>query len=168
MGLPAERIDILGKTATRREFLERHHQIDIALDTFPFNGITTTCDGLWMGVPCVSLTGSTGSRQVGGTSVSRAGRSILHAANLPELATDTAEQFVRVASELANDLSRLRVLRLTMRNRLLGSPLMDHRRFAWDMETAYCHMWRAWCGGAMSRVILPRRPGGRNPPLTNG
>src|SRR5207302_4518081 len=107
MGLPAERIDILGKTATRREFLERHHQIDVALDTFPFNGITTTCEGLWMGVPCVSLAGSTGPPQGGGTSVSRAGRSILHAANVPHLATDSPEQFVRVATELASDLPRL-------------------------------------------------------------
>jgi len=137
-GLPAERIDLVGKTATRQQYLERHHQIDIALDTFPFNGITTTCDGLWMGVPCVSLSG--------GTSVSRAGRSILHAANLPELATDSPEHFVRSAKELANDRPRLRELRLTMRDRLLASPLLDHRRFARDLESAYRRMWRAWCG----------------------
>lgn len=56
-GLPEDRVILLGKTASRREYLERFGQIDIALDTFPFNGITTTCDGLWMGVPTISLPG---------------------------------------------------------------------------------------------------------------
>jgi len=136
-GLPADRVDILGKTGTSTQYLERYHQIDIALDTFPFNGITTTCEGLWMGVSCVSLSG--------GTSVSRAGRSILHAGNLPQLATDTPEQFLHVATQLAKDPPRIRDLRLTMRERLLTSPLMDHRRFARDLEAAYREMWRAWC-----------------------
>jgi predicted O-linked N-acetylglucosamine transferase (SPINDLY family) len=58
-GLPPDRLDILGKTSGSRQYLERFSQIDVALDTFPFNGITTTCEGLWMGVPCVSLAGDT-------------------------------------------------------------------------------------------------------------
>jgi len=139
MGLPVDRVDLIGKTATHREYLERFNRIDIALDTFPFNGITTTCDGLWQGVPCVSLAGD--------TSVSRAGRSILHAANLPELATDTPEAFVRIACVLARDLGRLRELRAAMRQRLAASPLMDHRRFARDLDSAYRQMWRVWCAG---------------------
>ena len=142
LGLPVDRIDLLGKTATRRQYLERFNQIDIALDTFPFNGITTTCDGLWQGVPCVSV--------AGGTSVSRAGRSILRAANLPELATDTPEAFVRAAVELATDLKRLRELRLSMRKRLLASPLMDHESFARNLESAYRRMWRTWCAGGVT------------------
>jgi len=137
LGLPTDRVDIPGKTATSREYLNRFNQIDIALDTFPFNGITTTCDGLWQGVPCVSL--------AGGTSVSRAGRSILSAANLPELAADTPDAFVRAAAELARDPNRLRELRLTMRQRLLASPLMDHRGFARNLESAYRQMWQTWC-----------------------
>ena len=138
LGLPVNRVELLGKTATRRQYLDRFDQIDITLDTFPFNGITTTCDGLWQGVPCVSL--------AGGTSVSRAGRSILHAANLPELATDTPDAFVRAAVELARDLDRLRELRLGMRRRLLASPLMDHVGFARNLESAYRQMWRTWSG----------------------
>jgi len=137
MGLPNDRVDLLGKTATGREYLQRFERIDIALDTFPFNGITTTCDGLWQGVPCVSLAGE--------TSVSRAGRSILRAANLPELATDTPEAFVHAVVQLGADLDRLRELRLCMRQRLLASPLMDHRGFARDLEAAYRRMWRTWC-----------------------
>ena len=138
LGLPVDRVELLGKTATRRQYLERFDRIDIALDTFPFNGITTTCDGLWQGVPCVSL--------AGGTSVSRAGRSILRAANVSELATGTPEAFIRKAVELATDLDRLRELRLSMRKRLLASPLMDHVGFARNFEIAYRQMWRAWCG----------------------
>ena len=83
MGLPPDRLDLVDKTRTRRAYLERFGRIDVALDTFPFNGITTTCDGL-MGVPAVCLAGP--------TSVSRAGRSILRAAGLGDLAADTPEQ----------------------------------------------------------------------------
>src|SRR5438270_7113454 len=92
-----------------------------------------------MGVPCVSLTGD--------TSVSRAGKSILHAAGLGELATDSPDEFVRVASELARDVDRQREMRRTMRDRLPASPLMDHRGFARKLETAYRDMWRGWCSG---------------------
>ena len=138
LGLPMDRVDLVGKTRMRREYLERFGQIDIALDTFPFNGITTTCDGLWMGVPCVSL--------VGGTTVSRGGRSILHAAHLPELATDTPEAFVRAAVGLASDPDRLRELRLGIRDRLLASALMDHQSFTRNLDASYRRMWRDWCG----------------------
>ena len=137
MGIPSERLTILGHTDSRQEYLRRYSEIDICLDPLPFNGITTTCDGLWMGVPCVSLGG--------GTSVSRAGKSILYAANLPELFADTPEQFVRIATGLAGDVSRLRDLRLSMRDRLLASRLMDHRGFARKLEGGYRAIWRAWC-----------------------
>ena len=156
MGLPVGRIDILDKARTPREYLERFNRIDIALDTFPFNGITTTCDGLWMGVPCVSLAGAVqggaagsgsagASPSLGGTSVSRAGKSIVHAAKLPELCADMPEQFVRIATELAKDRARLRDLRLSLRDRLLASPLMDHRGFARKLQVEYRKMWQAWC-----------------------
>jgi protein O-GlcNAc transferase len=141
--LPFDRLIITDKTRTRREYLQRFNQIDIALDTWPFNGITTTCDGLWMGVPCASMTGQ--------TSVSRAAKSILHAAGLGELATESPEAFVAVASELALDLDRLAELRRSMRQRLLASPLMDHRSFVRKLESAYRDRWRAWCAGKQPR-----------------
>ncbi|MGH9482810.1 MAG: hypothetical protein ACRD1L_12050 [Terriglobales bacterium] len=139
-GIPSDRLLIADKTRTRREYLARFNEIDVALDTWPFNGITTTCDGLWMGVPCVSVTGQ--------TSVSRAGKSILHAANLPELATETFDGFVEAASALARDVAKLSSLRTSMRRRLLASPLMDHRSFARNLEAAYRTMWRKWCSAA--------------------
>jgi len=91
-----------------------------------------------MGVPAVSLAGK--------TSVSRAGRSILDAAGLGELATDAPEQFIQAAAELARDVHRLRDLRMTMRQRLLPSPLMDHAGFTRNLEDAFRRMWHAWCG----------------------
>ena len=137
-GLASDRLIIADKTRSRREYLLRFGQIDVALDTWPFNGITTTCDGLWMGVPCVSMTGQ--------TSVSRAGKSILHAAGMEELATETPDAFVATAAALAGNRDRLREVRRSMRQRLVASPLMDHRGFARKLESAYRQMWRAWCG----------------------
>ena len=127
-GIGPGRIDIVPRVASSHDYLNRFNQIDVALDTYPFNGITTTCDGLWMGVPVVSLGG--------GTSVSRAARGILHAAGLADLAADTEDQFVQVASELALDLDRLRNLRCDARQRLAGSALMNHRAFAAALDRA--------------------------------
>lgn len=139
-GIPIQRIMMADKTSTGREYLSRFNEIDIALDTFPFNGITTTCDGLWMGVPVVSLAGN--------TSVSRSGTSILHAANLPQFATTDPDSFVRVAANLATDREGLRNLRLGMREHLLASGLMDHRGFASKLESAFRQAWRDWCNGS--------------------
>ena len=136
LGLPPERLDFADKAPTRWGYLQTFHRIDVALDPFPFNGITTTCDGLWMGVPAVSLAGT--------TSVSRAGRSILHGAGLGELAADTPDQFVATAAGLARDVDKLRNLRLTMRERLVASPLLDAARFTRELEDAY----RAMCSDA--------------------
>lgn len=136
-GLSPDRLVLTDKTRTSQQYLERFNEIDLALDTRPFGGITTTCDGLWTGVPCVSLPG--------GTSVSRAGQSILHAANLPELAADVPDAFVRIACGLAGNVERLCLTRRGMRDRLRASPLMDHAGFARKLEAEYRRIWRAWC-----------------------
>lgn len=138
-GLPADRLLLIPKAPSRRDYLQRFGQIDVALDPFPFNGITTTCDGLWMGVPCVSMTGP--------TTVSRAGRSILNAAGLGELSTSTPEGFVRAATELCHDRNRLRELRMSMRQRLLESRLMDHVGFTRALECEYIRVWNEWRAG---------------------
>ncbi len=129
------RIEFIGRTP-RETYLDCYKQIDIALDPLPYNGITTTCDALWMGVPVVSLAGNTAS--------GRAGSSILAAAGLPELAAPTPEEFVRVATGLALDLPRLLELRKGLRERMLASPVMNPARFAAGLESAYCEMWREW------------------------
>ena len=121
----------------RRQYLELYHRIDLGLDTFPYNGHTTSLDALWMGVPVITL--------VGQTAVSRAGWCQLSNLGLQELAGHTADQFVTIAVELARDLPRLRELRATLRGRMQASPLMDAPRFARSIEAAYRHMWRNYC-----------------------
>ncbi len=122
---------------SRQKYLETYHRIDLGLDTFPYNGHTTSLDSLWMGVPVVTL--------VGKRPVARAGWSQLSNLGLSELAAETADQFVRRAVDLANDLPRLQQLRSTLRPRMQQSPLMDAPRFARNIEAAYRRMWHAWC-----------------------
>jgi predicted O-linked N-acetylglucosamine transferase (SPINDLY family) len=115
------------------QYIETFHRIDVALDPFPFGGGITTCDTLWMGVPVVSLIGS--------TAVGRGGNSILHNIGLPELAAHSVEEYVR----LACDWERWVDLRATLRRRMLDSPLTDAGGFARDVESVLRQMWRAWC-----------------------
>ncbi|HUB23897.1 MAG TPA: tetratricopeptide repeat protein [Tepidisphaeraceae bacterium] len=124
------------KPSPRWEYLERYNQIDIALDPLPYNGITTTCDALWMGVPVVSLAGR--------TAAGRAGLSILSVLGLPELAARDGAEFVRIAAALAHEERRLAELRSGLRAKMSQSPLMDAAGFARDVEAAYRMMWRKW------------------------
>lgn len=121
----------------RDEYLATYQKIDIALDTFPYNGHTTSLDGFWMGVPVVTA--------IGNNPVSRAGYALLGNLGLEELAARSDEQFVDVAARLARDLPRLSALRSGLRARMQQSPLMDGARFARAMEAAYRQMWHAWC-----------------------
>lgn len=121
----------------RPEYLESYRRIDIVLDSFPYNGQTTTLDALWMGVPVVTM--------VGKTAVGRAGLSLLRTLGTPQWIAETPEQFVSIAAELAGDLPRLGMLRATLRDRLQNSPLMDAPRFARNVEAAYRMMWQRWC-----------------------
>jgi protein O-GlcNAc transferase len=127
----------------RPQYLQTYHRIDIGLDTFPYNGHTTSLDSYWMGIPVVTL--------VGQTVAGRAGWSQLSNLGLQELAAMTPEQFIEIAVNLAKDLPRLSQLRTTLRERLQKSPLMDAPRFARNMEAAYGQMWRDWCASDSSR-----------------
>jgi len=124
----------------RRAYLQLYHQIDLCLDTFPYNGHTTGLDSFWMGVPVVTL--------VGQRAVSRAGWCQLSNLGLGELAAQTPGQFVSIAVKLADDLPRLQELRSTLRGRMERSPLMDAPKFARSIEAAYRQMWRTWSAQA--------------------
>jgi len=138
LGIAGERVEFVG-FAPRWEYLSLYHRIDLALDPFPCNGMTTTCDALWMGVPVLTLPGA--------MPVSRAGLSLLSSVGLEALAASSEEDYVRIAAELATDLPRLADLRATLRARMLASPLMDAPRFARNIEAAYRKMWQHWCAG---------------------
>jgi protein O-GlcNAc transferase len=117
--------------------MNSYHDIDIVLDTFPYNGHTTSLDSLWMGVPVVTAIGS--------TPVARAGYSLLSNVGLSELAADSDAGFVDTAVALAHDLPRLRGIRAGLRDRMERSPLMNGERFAHSMERAFQEIWREHC-----------------------
>jgi predicted O-linked N-acetylglucosamine transferase (SPINDLY family) len=119
------------------KFRELFQEVDVALDSFPCNGGTTTCETLWFGVPVVSRSGN--------TFVSRAGSSLLRNLGLPEMVAGSADEYVGIACALASDPERLNSLRLSMRERMRASPIMDEEGFTRNLETAYREMWRAWC-----------------------
>jgi predicted O-linked N-acetylglucosamine transferase (SPINDLY family) len=138
-GIDPERIEFIA-FQPRRAYLQTYNRIDLGLDSFPYNGHTTSLDSIWMGVPVVTL--------VGQTVASRAGWSQLSNLGLRELAGQTPDQFVQIAVELANDLPRLQGLRATLRQRMERSPLMDAPRFARNIEVAFRQMWHEWCATA--------------------
>jgi predicted O-linked N-acetylglucosamine transferase (SPINDLY family) len=119
------------------QYMQLYNTIDVALDPFPYPGGTTTCDALWMGTPVVTLAGP--------TAASRGGVSLLSNMGLTDLIADSADRYVQVASDLAGNVNRLAELRITLRDRMRRSPLMDARGFARDVENAYRRMWRTWC-----------------------
>jgi predicted O-linked N-acetylglucosamine transferase (SPINDLY family) len=120
----------------RQLYLQLYHQIDIALDTLPYNGHTTSLDALWMGVPVIT--------QVGPTVVGRAGLSQLTNLGLTDLIARTPDEYLQKAATLATDLPRLQTLRAGLRRRMKQSPLMDAKGFTTGIEAAYRRMWDRW------------------------
>jgi protein O-GlcNAc transferase len=125
---------------SRLEYLKYYHRIDLALDPFPYTGHSTTLDGLWMGVPLVTLAGP--------TVVSRGSLSILSNLGLTELAVKNKSDYVALAVALAQNPGRLRELHGGLRGRLERSVLMDANRFARQAESAYRTIWHTWCKSA--------------------
>ena len=119
------------------EHLTHYHEIDLALDTFPYNGTTTTCEALWMGVPVVTLTGN--------HTVSRWGLSLVAALGLEELAAKSEDEYCAIIKSLIYNHRRLKALKKGMRDRLISSPLCDARGFADAVEEAFGTMWKRWC-----------------------
>jgi protein O-GlcNAc transferase len=135
-GVEAERVGFVGRQP-RAAYLATYGEIDFGLDPFPYNGHTTGLDSLYMGVPYVTLVGS--------TPVARAGYSLLSHVGLPDLVTWSEADYVRRAAAAVSDLPKLAETRRTLRGRMENSPLMDHRKFAAGMERIYRELWKRWC-----------------------
>ncbi len=118
--------------ASTQEHLSLYHQVDIALDTFPYHGTTTTCEALWMGVPVVTLAGT--------THLSRVGLSFLSAVGLDGLIAKNPDEYISLASELAAERQRLIYLRENLRSMMALSPLMDAKGFTLEWESALIAM----------------------------
>ena len=136
-GIPGERLELCGPEESPALNLAKYNEIDIALDVFPFNGVTAACEALWMGVPVVTLAGR--------THVSRAGASILTQVGLADFVAVTGDDYVQKALGLARDVEKLRALRAGMRERMRSSPLLDADGFTRALENAYEKMWEQWC-----------------------
>jgi predicted O-linked N-acetylglucosamine transferase (SPINDLY family) len=139
-GIPRERLIIRNFARSLRDALSMYHEVDICLDSYPYNGATTTCESLWMGCPVIGLYGNDNI-------LSRLSLSILSAVGLGELAVGDGERYCATAVRLARDLDRLVELRQTMRERMRRSPLMDPARFTRALEDHYRTIWRRWCEG---------------------
>lgn len=137
-GIDAGRVELLARIDAADGHLRAYDRVDIALDPFPYNGTTTTCEALWMGVPVVTMTGA--------SHVARVGASLLTHCGLSELVASDEAGYVATAVALAGDPERLGRLRRTMRDRLNAAPLTDYTGFARGVEAAYRAMWRDWVG----------------------
>jgi predicted O-linked N-acetylglucosamine transferase (SPINDLY family) len=134
--IAADRLELQGWLVSRANHLALYNEIDIALDTFPYNGTTTTCEALWMGVPVIALAGN--------THAGRVGVSILSTLKLKKLIAPSPAQYVKLAVKLAGDPEELTKLHLGLRERLAKSSLTDASAFAREMEQAYRTAWKEW------------------------
>jgi protein O-GlcNAc transferase len=137
-GITADRLELIEQSGVAAGFAALQ-RADIALDTFPYAGGTTTCNSLWMGAAVITLAGA--------SPIARQGVSFLTNVGLPDLIADSREQYIAIAAALAGDLDRLAQIRRSLRDRMRASPILDGPRFARNLESAYRAMWRTWCEG---------------------
>ncbi len=136
IGVARSRVEFV-EFLPRQKYLETYHRIDLCLDTFPYNGHTTSLDAFWMGVPVATLCGQ--------TAVSRAGFSQTKNLGLDAaLVAHDPDEFVKNTVRLAGNLAALSELRKGLRQRMEKSPLMDGKKFAANFEKALREMWRRW------------------------
>ncbi|MGQ0626715.1 MAG: O-linked N-acetylglucosamine transferase, SPINDLY family protein [Phycisphaerales bacterium] len=137
LGIDPARITLIDRTPTRNDHLATYHKVDIGLDPTPYNGTTTTCEALLMGVPVVTLEGA--------THAARVGSSLMQSVGLPGLIAHSSQEYVSTATNLAADRAALATLRAGMRPRLLTSPLCDQPAAVARFDAALRTMWRSWC-----------------------
>jgi predicted O-linked N-acetylglucosamine transferase (SPINDLY family) len=137
-GIDLERILLWEMKEGSAEHLACYGEVDIALDPFPYNGVTTTCEALWMGVPVITLAGDRHSGRTGLTLLTHAG--------VGELAASSPDEYVRLAVELAGDRGRLEGYRSGLRPRMGASPMTNAPAFTQSLEAVYRALWEDYCG----------------------
>jgi len=136
-GIAEDRVEISGFFSSTQDHLAAYNRMDVALDTFPYNGTTSTCEALWMGVPVVSLAGD--------RHAARVGLSLLTAVGHAEWAAENEDAYTEKAVALALDRSLRRQLRESLRNEVSGSILCQHKEQAARFESALRQIWTEWC-----------------------
>jgi predicted O-linked N-acetylglucosamine transferase (SPINDLY family) len=145
-GIGADRL-ILRPNTPHQEMLAEYGDVDIALDTFPYNGGATTCEALWMGVPVVALEGH--------TAISRQSAAFLYTIGCREWVAKTEDEYLKIAVQLATDGTALADMRKALRKKMAESPLCDDKRFTANLEDAYRLFWRKWCSEPGHGEIKP-------------
>ena len=137
LGVAGDRIEFDGEDLSVARHMALYHRVDVALDTDPYNGTTTTCEALWMGVPVVTLAGR--------THASRVGASLLGHLGLLEGIASSEDDYVSMACGFATDLPRLSDLRQELRQRMRESPLCDEAGFVRSLDAGFRSMWTERC-----------------------
>jgi len=136
-GADTSRVDLVGFVSGASGHLGTYGRVDIGLDPFPYNGTTTTCEALWMGVPVIALAGD--------RFIARVGESLLNSTGLGDWLAKTEDEYIARAVAAAADLPALAALRQGLRAQVAASPLCDAPRFARNLEAAFREMWTLWC-----------------------
>lgn len=133
-GFNLEQVELIDSPTLAEDYFALYHRIDIHLDTFPYNGCTTTCDALWMGVPVLTLAGD--------RKIQRMGNSLLQAIGLGDWIAHSPEEYVNKAITFAQDLEAIAQLRTSLRERFQKSQLGDIEGLTLALENAYQQMWK--------------------------
>ena len=136
-GIGEERLILKTSKAKIEQHLDQYNEVDIALDTYPYNGTTTTLEALWMGTPVVTLAGS--------SHASRVGKSILHYLGHEQLIGNNIDEFVQKVAELSDNQNLRTRFQSTLRNDMQASGLTDFGDFASAFSSAILTQWAAWC-----------------------
>jgi predicted O-linked N-acetylglucosamine transferase (SPINDLY family) len=139
-GITRDRLSFGAFTRDRAAHLANYNRIDVALDTFPYNGTTTTCEALWMGTPVVTLCGKVHAQRVSASILSQLG--------LTELIAHSTAEYRDIAIGLAKDPTARMQMHADLRGTMLASPLCDAPRFTMNLENAYTSMWKEYCAHA--------------------
>ncbi|KAJ7532020.1 hypothetical protein O6H91_14G069100 [Diphasiastrum complanatum] len=152
LGVESLRIDLLPLILLNHDHMQAYSLMDISLDTFPYAGTTTTCESLYMGIPCVTMAGVVHANNVGVT--------LLHQVGLPKLIAKTEDEYITKAVELASDIPSLNTLRLGLRDSMLKSQLCDGRKSVQGLELTYRTVWHRYC-----EAIVPLQSKHRSPEM---
>ena len=137
-GVTAGQIELRGPTPYQ-ELLAEYGDIDIALDTYPYNGCTTSADALWMGVPVITLAGE--------SMISRQTATMLHCVGLDSFVAENTAHYLEIAVRSAKERDRLAEIRAGLRRAVQSSALANARLFTRSFEQCLRTVWRRWCAG---------------------
>lgn len=142
-GIDTDRLRLVGRIESDRGHLALYDEMDLALDTFPYAGTTTTCQALWQGVPVLTLEGR--------AHAGRVGVSLLRAVGEDAFIAPDADAYARLASDAFARGPRTAADRAALREQIRRSPLLDHAGLTRRLEDAYCGLWTRWCETGSAR-----------------